>query len=421
MRRGYNLQPLYGSSVSESSCKSIKNKGYDHIRAGVKPHDVWSNGNVNSSGISKLKGYAADAKAAGIGCFIELHKSGTKPFPEYSTLPVEDVAEFYEKFARELSSTDPEYTFIEVVNEPAPPTRFAKEWWDRAKVLLRAMRRGAPDHTLALNSSQCMRDTTRHGGDEGINWDQMDVLAATGEIPEDVDNIVLVSSYYRPMTFTHQGAGHIWKFDQIKGIAYPANEMNCQLRINQQSDTQCKQNIRDYLWLWKAEDRHFMHQMKKVAQWRIDHENIFVKIHEFGAIDNATQGREQYFKDIIEAMEAYNMGWSVWCQGYKGTDSQMGLDNELPTYNPLYQGPDLPDYGQTNATIEPKWNSKRKNDLSINTSQLESSSVPSFLLVNGRSIGSHTHAAYSIVIKQINWLSDAAGPSGTRIVRIWER
>jgi hypothetical protein len=353
MRRGYNQQPIYGSNVTNDNLKNLKSRGYDHARIGILPSSIWDAGSTTpkSSGVSWMKEVAAKCKNAGLGCFLDIHTTGSKPLDiKYTT----DFITFWGKLAKELSSTDPEYTFLEIINEPAPPTRAAQEWYDLLYPIVREMRKNAPEHTIVMNTSQCMLDDSWRGGDDGINWDQIDVLVETMEIPDDLDNVIVSPHYYRPMTFTHQGASHVWKFNQINNIKFPVDSSNCQIQINRNSDPQVQQNIKDYMRLWYESNHWFEKQMKRVAQWRMKNRNIYVRIGEFGAIGNAKEslGRENYFRNIVGAMTTYNIGWCNWCQDFRGRDSWMGMDSDLPEYDHLYEGPDLPKYSETSVLID---------------------------------------------------------------------
>jgi hypothetical protein len=341
LRRGFNASLIYYGSYSVSTYKELKSRGYDHVRVTCKPSDIYnSDGSAKSGGIDKFKQVAANAKAAGIGAMVCVHKNRSYSVPHLS----EKFVKYCHDFAKKLADTDPEYLFLETVNEPNVHTGRpgdkvydTSEWNEQMAKAALGMRENAPHHTIVMSASTSMKDTTRKGGDSQTNWDQIDALTTPPmTLPEGLTNIIMTTHYYRPMTFTHQAVGPNF-FPEIRNISYPADEVNCANAINKVSSPYAEQNIKDYLWLW-SDRGHFEEQMKKVAIWRAKHNNIYVHIGEFGANGNAKMGRDLYFKDIVNAMTKYNIGWAHWCQSYGPNRSWVGLDKELPEYDPTYTG-----------------------------------------------------------------------------------
>jgi aryl-phospho-beta-D-glucosidase BglC (GH1 family) len=361
LRRGYNASLIYYGKYSVDTYKNLKSKGYDHVRVTCKPDMIDGGGKAKSGGIDKFRQVAENAKAAGMGCIISIHKNRTY----YIDYKNSKFIALWADIAKQLSDTDPEYLFFESVNEPnittSPevPLYNVDEWEDILEQFARAVRANAPDHTIVLSGTQNMRDTTRMGGDTDVCWDQIECLTkAFDRLPEGVDNCIMTTHYYRPMTFTHQVVGPNF-FPEIKGVEYPADEANVAYVRNHVDHPWAKQNLDDYLWLW-SDRGHFDEQMKKVAIWRAKHNNIFVHIGEFGANGHASKGRDLYFKDIVGAMQKYNIGWAHWCQDYGPQSSWVGLDKELDPYDPNYTG--LDNTPANNYSIR---NSMRENRMSV--------------------------------------------------------
>jgi hypothetical protein len=342
LRRGYNASIPYFGKYDESTYRNLKEKGYDHVRVTMKPNDVYNSneGSAKSSGVSMAKTIAKNAKAAGLGVIISLHKNAHYSVPGYKT---DSYVRFWSDFAGRLAETDPEYTFFEIINEPVAdyrpgePLYSIDNWLIPQEKIANAIREAAPDHTIVLCSSQCMRDTTRMGGDSDVNWDNVDVLVtAFDRLPEGLDNIIVTIHYYQPMAFTHQGQD-VNFFSEIRGVSYPAEEGNVSLVKQRVSHPYAEQCLEDYLWKW-SERTHFEQQMKRVALWRREHNNIYVYMGEFGACGSASQGRDRYFKDFSDAMAKYNIGWAHWCQSFGPNPSWVGLDKALEPYDPDYTG-----------------------------------------------------------------------------------
>jgi hypothetical protein len=346
MRRGFNASLIYFGKYDLNTYKDLKSKGYDHVRVTCRPGDVYDNGRAKQSGADRFKACASNAKAAGLGIMVAPHKNLDYPFRDYLT---PKFVTFWADLAKKLSDTDPEYCFLELINEPgisntdpSVPLLNADEWYDQQEQVARAIRANAPNHTIVLDGSQNMRDTSRLGGDLDVNWYQLDVLVRSYHtLPEGVDNCIISTRGYQPMAYTHQMGGPNW-FTQIRNVSWPPTSANVQNAINHAEHPWAKQCLRDYLWYWETGGEQYEYEFKRVAQWRKQHDNIYVHVGEFGVYSKVGEslGREQYFRDIIGAMEKYNIGWNHWCQGYGPNRSWAGLDTELPEYDPTYTGLD---------------------------------------------------------------------------------
>jgi hypothetical protein len=100
---------------------------------------------------------------------------------------------FWRTFAAHLAATtDPEWVFIEPMNEPVFESNPAR-WTAIQRDLLAAIREQAPDHTLLATST---------------NWSSLDTFVELE--PLDDPNIVYNFHFYEPFLFTHQGATWSW-------------------------------------------------------------------------------------------------------------------------------------------------------------------------------------------------------------------
>jgi hypothetical protein len=300
----------------------------------MHPSDIYSSSNPESpksKGVNRFKKAADLCKKHEMACLLEIHKTNSRPIPDYVT---EKYITFMGALAKELSSTDPEYTFLEIINEPTWPSRDAYEWWSHQEKIAKAMREGAPQHTIALNGSQCMIDSSWRGGRLHVNWDQLDILVETMTMPKDIDNVIVSTHYYRPMTFTHQGASWVAFFGEIKGVSYPADTVNVRLAQNRTSHPDAKSNLEDYLKIGWDRDVFFQ-KFARAAEWRAKNGNPHVTIGEFGC--QGGKGKTQYYHDIVDAMENYGFSWSNWWGG----GSDLRLDQPLDPYDPTKGNPDI--------------------------------------------------------------------------------
>ena len=112
---------------------------------------------------------------------------------------VDNFTAFWRTFAAHLAATtDPEWVFIEALNEPvfeADPARWAAIQRD----LLAVIREQAPQHTLLATST---------------NWSNLDTFLEM-ELLDD-PNVVYNFHFYNPFLFTHQGA--TWTWDAVRNL-----------------------------------------------------------------------------------------------------------------------------------------------------------------------------------------------------------
>jgi hypothetical protein len=324
---------VVSDELKESYVKEKADEGYTFIRYCIKPYALFGSGGVvKSSMLENLKRTVATCKKYGMGCLADMHKTASSNrIPEYWT---DDYISFMGKLADELNSdVDLDYLIMETINEPSPSGGDDTAWYKHQNNIVTEMRLKNKDLTIAMVASQCFRDTTDSGGDSGINWDQMSNLVRMPKPP--VSNVVITFHDYAPMTFTHQGAGWVAFFSEIKNIEYPPDAANVKKAIGRTDHPYAQSNLNDYLekgWNRDVYDKRYA----AGAQWRLENGNPFIICGEFGAMSITGGGRSQYYNDITYVMEKYNFGWAWWWRAHR---TDMNMDKALEPYDPSKGNP----------------------------------------------------------------------------------
>lgn len=156
---------------------------------------------------------------------------------------------------------------FEILNEPHK--KLTPELWNRfMREALAIIREGNPARTVVVGPAF---------------WNSADHLAEL-DLPEADRNLVVTIHYYKPMEFTHQGAGWSGHKDK-RDIAWPRDEQER-----------------------AAVGRDFA----KVSAWARQHDRP-VYLGEFGAYDKAPMAsRARYAEAVARAAESNGWSWAWW-------------------------------------------------------------------------------------------------------------
>lgn len=207
---------------------------------------------------------------------------------------------FFKAFATHMRSTDPEKVFLEVMNEPNAETPQA---WDRVQVeLIKAMRTGAPHHTIIASSNVSATAN---------DWNNARSLPLTRIVAD--KNVVYNFHFYEPFVFTHQGASWGWRATQfMKNIPYPATLATITLPLSKIQDTEAKNAVEHYAQQQWNRDK-LITLLSPIANWAKTN-NVPVSCNEFGAIPWTAPRSSllHYLKDVRQVLESMGIGWGQW-------------------------------------------------------------------------------------------------------------
>lgn len=206
-----------------------------------------------------------------------------------------DVFEqFWRSFAGHLSQYDPEWVFIEPMNEPVYENN-PMGWVPVQQRILAAIRERAPEHTLIATSAM---------------WSNIGTLLYLP--PLDDPNIVYNFHFYEPFWFTHQGAD--WAGEEavrLHDIPYPSSP-EAVAEILPKLHASSQEIIR-----WYGEERwnadKILARIGEAAAWAEEH-GVRLICNEFGVYSRFAdpEDRVQWIRDTRTAFEQYGIGWSMW-------------------------------------------------------------------------------------------------------------
>ncbi|MGI6455750.1 MAG: glycoside hydrolase family 5 protein [bacterium] len=212
---------------------------------------------------------------------------------------VDTYVEFWSAFAKHLSKHDPDWVFLEPMNEPVF-NRNEAGWIPIQNRVIRVIRENAPEHTIFAT---------------GARWSNIDTLIELE--PLDDSNIVYNFHFYEPHIFTHQGA--TWSSEFVKPlreIPYPSSPEIIAPFLEKYQDEEVKKHL-----TWYGKERWNTEQIReeigKAAAWGKEH-NVPLICDEFGVYRNFSprESREQWYRDVRSALEENRIGWTVWSGGF---------------------------------------------------------------------------------------------------------
>jgi endoglucanase len=207
----------------------------------------------------------------------------------------EKVITFWHALASHLSGRDPDRVFLEVLNEPTPilPT---PKWRPLQWKLLKAMRAGAPDHTLIAS---------------GGNYSGPEDLLKLEPYPD--RNIVYNFHYYRPFAFTHQGA--VWgkpTWSGMSQIPWPMNTEKVQAALSLSDDRDVRKDIVGTTWT-KGSQAFLRADLARVGDWAKKYA-VRVTTNEMGVYTLKTdrESRLRWHRVVTSTLDELGIGWAIW-------------------------------------------------------------------------------------------------------------
>ncbi|MFZ6029826.1 MAG: glycoside hydrolase family 5 protein [Chloroflexota bacterium] len=276
--RGINVigyDPLWKSRdearMQAKHFRLIAEAGFNHVRINLHPFRAMGDGPpyaIRPSWLETLDWALANSLENGLAVIIDMHEFGRLGQEPHTYRPQfvatwRQLAERYRHY--------PEDVFFEILNEPNK--ELTPELWNTYyQEPYQVIRESNPNRTLIIGPGQ---------------WNGIDALDAL-QLPEDDRNLIVTVHYYRPMPFTHQGAG----WTEYKGR-------------------------RDVAWMGTpAEQQDILADFEKAQAWAGQRQRPLY-LGEFGAYDKADMASRARYTGFV-ARQAEKLGWS-W--GYWQFDS----------------------------------------------------------------------------------------------------
>jgi len=314
----YGRKPRFVDHLSDTDLAAVHALGFRVVRLAVDPqylHRPGDPGRLDSMVLADLDSAIDRLLAHDLAVIVT-------PFPHNKFLLEDSVraagfVRFWEALAGNLSTRDPERLFLEVVNEPVFNDR-SEAWDETQRLLLAAMRRGAPRHTLIAT---------------GSFWSSIDRLARLSPVGD--PNVIYTFHFYEPHDFTHQGLP--WgSTTKLHDLPYPADSARCAAAVDRLADADAVARARRYCaghW-----DRAALGAaLDRAEQWAQAH-RVSVFAGEFGIACTAPrQDRLAWLRDARIELERRGIGWLLWgwddqCFGlnaHRAADGRLVLDADV--------------------------------------------------------------------------------------------
>jgi aryl-phospho-beta-D-glucosidase BglC (GH1 family) len=310
LRRGVNLShwfsqaPIYSKERLEThttvqDIALIKSMGFDHVRFPIEPAPLLSDtpdpSILNATYLQYVDRALDMILAAGLAVVIDIHPSDEfKLRMNRDERGVEAFAKFWRAFASHLSKRDPEFVFLEVINEPMVEDSY--RWYGIQGKLIAAIRSAAPNHTIIAS---------------GHRWSGLAEMLFLE--PYSDANIIYNFHFYEPFAFTHQGA--TWAGPNLpfyKNVPYPSSAESVQVLLDTIQDEPARYNLLRYgedNWNAARIDR----ELGIAAAWAAKR-HVYITCNEFGAFRKfaRTADRVAWLHDMRVALEKHGIGWTMW-------------------------------------------------------------------------------------------------------------
>ena len=280
----------------------IKSMGFDHVRFPIEPAPLLSDTPDPSILNTTYLGYVDTALdmilATGLAVIVDIHPSDEfKLRMARDERGIEAFRKFWLAFATHLAKRDPDFVFLEVINEPMVEDPY--RWYGIQGKLIAAIRAGAPSHTIIAS---------------GHRWSGLSEMLALEPYAD--SNIIYNFHYYEPFAFTHQGA--TWAGPNLpfyKNVPYPSSREAVKPLLDTIPDDPARYNLLRYgedNWNAARIDR----ELGAAATWAAKH-HVFITCNEFGAFRKVAKAadRVSWLQDMRLALEKHGIGWTMWDYG----------------------------------------------------------------------------------------------------------
>jgi endoglucanase len=276
----------------------IKEMGFDHVRFTLNATPMFRRGQADRIPPDYLAMVDSAVKMIldhGLAIIIDIHPdSDFKAKLAAEDAAVEQFEDFWRALARHYSTLDASKVFFEILNEPEFRDRY--RWAGVQERLVRAIREGAPEHTIIV---------------AGGNWSSINDLLFMEPLRD--ANLIYNFHFYDPIIFTHQGATWSSNFQHyLSSVPYPSTPENVQAAVSEAPDPVNQQAIMRYgLDRWNAQ--RVDAEIALAADWG-KRWHVPLTCNEFGVYREtaAPEDRAAWIRDVRMALEKYGIGWTMW-------------------------------------------------------------------------------------------------------------
>ena len=293
----------------------IKAMGFDHVRFTLNCEPMFRRGQADQIPADYLAMVDAAVKTIldhDLAVIIDIHpESDFKAKLVADDAFVEQFEDYWRALAKHYSNLDPDKVFFEILNEPEFRDRY--RWMGVQARLARAIREGAPNHTIIA---------------AGANWSSSNELLFLEPLHD--ANVIYNFHFYDPHIFTHQGATWSTNFQHyLTALPYPSTPENVRAAMQEVPDEIHQQEVLRYgLDRWNA--ARIDAEISEAAAWAKKW-NVPLTCNEFGVYRKTSNpdDRAAWIRDVRTALEKYGIGWTMW--DYAGGFSVVDRSNGKTT------------------------------------------------------------------------------------------
>ncbi len=313
LARGVNLSHWYSqhkgaydeahlsSYITPQDAALIRSMGFTHVRLPFDPDVLFAPGDpptVLASEMDRFIERVGWLVSAELAVVVDLHPK--KDFKEALATPegARALLTIWGALAGRLAeATDPDWVFLESVNEPHPIEGAA--WQALQGDVLQVMRKAAPHHTLMAAA----------GG-----WSGADKLVELEPYPD--PNVVYTFHWYDPFVLTHQGAS--WAGDAMPGVAgvsWPIEPAEAQAWAERGGSTPSAQGtIRGFIESGNMTEAAERARLDTVSAWAAKHGGVPIYVGEFGVYRKVApeDARLRWLKFSRTQFEQRGWSWALW-------------------------------------------------------------------------------------------------------------
>ena len=294
--KGYTKEH-FQSWMTADDIALIKSMGFDHVRLCVNPQPMFTRNHPNDIPAEYLGFLDAAVKMIldrNLAVVIDIQPDSDFKAQLKDDTFVQQFADFWHALAQHYASSNPEFVFFEVLNEPEMPDLY--RWYGIEAKVIGAIRQAAPQHTIIA---------------AGARWSNDDELVFLEPFRD--PDVVYNFHFYFPHLFTHQGATwgtYYWHW--VKGVRYPSTPESAEQAARNVPDATDRLAVIRYgQEHWDA--ARIDAEITQAAEWAHRH-NVNVVCNEFGVYRAYADpnDRAAWLRDVRTSLERHGMGWAVW-------------------------------------------------------------------------------------------------------------
>jgi len=282
----------------DGELQSLQRLGVRHVRLPVSPEFLLSDGParpVNRERLELVLKAVRRLNDRELGCIVDIHGWDSKAL-EGDPFGQQAFIEFWEEVAQVLAATDPEWTMLELMNEPIFRDR-ESEWQVFQGRLITAVRKHAPHHTLVVT---------------GANWSTIDGLLPLK--PYSDKNLVYTFHFYDPFFYTHQLSTWSWPpLATLKGVEYPTNKPNAEALLPGVTDKDLRNALTGGCMDDPWDAARIQRRIAEASSWGRIH-GVPVHCGEFGVYPPGSPATDRinWLDDTVDAFAREGIAWSIW-------------------------------------------------------------------------------------------------------------